>query len=153
MTLEREQPHRLGEALRRSLARAGLSLREVERRLGWQDGTLSEISNGSCELRIKELLAILKVAGVEERAFFAELYELEPRCRTTSIQGEVPYSVGHLSNEDTSYPPTEEVLALFRSLVHGGARQNAPEPERLLSAKDLLGESNLLEDDVFEPDL
>jgi transcriptional regulator with XRE-family HTH domain len=125
MTDEQEGARRLAEALRRRLAQTGVSLSQVDRRLEWAEGTLSELLSGNSELRVKELLAVLRTAGIEERVFFAELYDLEPRCRATSGQGEIPYSIGHLSAEDApAFPPTEEVLALFRELVGDAVRRD-----------------------------
>jgi transcriptional regulator with XRE-family HTH domain len=118
MADEQDGARRLAEALRRRLARTGLPLGEIDQRMGWAENTLSELLNGTAELRVKELLAVLRAVGIEERSFFAELYDLEPRCRATSGQGEIPYSIGHLSKEDApAFPATEEILALFRELV------------------------------------
>ena len=129
MTDEQEGARRLAEALHRRLAHAGVSLREVDRRLGWAENTLSGLLGGVAELRVKELLAVLRAVGIEERSFFAELYDLEPRCRATSGQGEIPYSIGHLSVEDApAFPPTEEVLALFRELVGDAVRRRGETP-------------------------
>jgi transcriptional regulator with XRE-family HTH domain len=122
---EQEGARRLAEALRRRLAHTGVSPREIDRRLGWAEGTLGELLSGAAELRVKELLAILRSVGIEERSFFAELYDLEPRCRATSGQGEIPYSIGKLSDEDApAFPPTEEILALFRQLVGDAVRRD-----------------------------
>jgi hypothetical protein len=124
MNHEQEGAHRLSEALRRHLAHTGVSLGEVDRRLGWAENTLSELLSGTAELRVKELLAVLRAVGIEERSFFAELYDLEPRCRATSGQGEIPYSIGQLSVEDApAFPSTKEILALFRELVGDAVRR------------------------------
>jgi len=135
MTDEQEGARRLADALRRRLAHAGMSLGEVDRRLGWAENTLSAALGGVSELRVKELLAVLRAVGIEERSFFAELYDLEPRCRATSGQGEIPYSIGHLSEEDApAFPPTEEILALFRELVGEGVRRESRPAEALRPA-------------------
>src|SRR5262249_48221627 len=124
MTPEEQGSQRLAETLRRRLAAAGASTRELEERLGWAEGTLTEALSGAVELKVKDLLNLLHAAGIEERSFFGEIYDLEPRSRSTLGQGEIPYSIGHLSDEDApSYPPAEEVLELFRSLVHDSVRQ------------------------------
>jgi hypothetical protein len=125
MTDEQEGARRLAEALRRRLAQTGVPLCEIDRRLDWAEGTLGELLSGTAELRVKELLAVLRSVGIEERSFFAELYDLEPRCRATSGQGEIPYSIGKLSEEDApAFPPTEEILALFRQLVGDAVRRD-----------------------------
>lgn len=124
MTDEQEGARRLADALRRRLAHAGMSLGEVDRRLGWAENTLSAALGGVSELRVKELLAVLRAVGIEERSFFAELYDLEPRCRATSGQGEIPYSIGHLSEEDApAFPPDRGDP---RSLSRAGGRRGTP---------------------------
>jgi len=146
MSADREGSHRLAETLRRRLDTAGTSSQELEQRLGWAKGTLDEALSGAVELKVKDLLTLLQAAGIEERSFFGELYDLEPRCRATSGPGEIPYSVGHLSDEDApDYPPAEEVFALFRSLVHDSVRQENPKEKRRPRASQLLDETDLLD--------
>jgi transcriptional regulator with XRE-family HTH domain len=146
MTDEQEGARRLAEALRRRLAHTGVSLCEIDRRLGWEENTLGELLSGAAELRVKELLAVLRAVGIEERSFFAELYDLEPRCRATSGQGEIPYSIGHLSEEDAAtFPPTEEILALFRELVGDAVRRDFPPGETSRAVSGPLKESDLLD--------
>jgi transcriptional regulator with XRE-family HTH domain len=133
--------HRLAELLKSRLAEVGVSLPEVERRLAWRDGTLSQILGGGAELKVKDLLEILKAAGIEERSFFAALYDLEPRCRSVSEQGEIPYSIGHLSEEDApAFPPLREVLSLFNEMVTQGVRRESENRQelRFLDEADLL---------------
>jgi transcriptional regulator with XRE-family HTH domain len=147
MTSEEQGSRRLAETLRRRLDAAGATPRDLERRLGWVEGTLSEALSGAVELKVKDLLALLQAAGIEERSFFGEVYDLEPRCRATSGQGEIPYSIGHLSDEDaTTFPPTEEILALFRSLVHDSVRQDRhQEKTGRPGAPSLFDETDLLD--------
>jgi hypothetical protein len=116
----------LAEALKSSLAQVGISPSEIDRRLAWKDGTLNQILGGGAELKVKDVLEILKAAGIEERSFFAALYDLEPRCRSVSEQGEIPYSIGHLSEEDApAFPPLREVLSLFNEMVTNGVRRES----------------------------
>ena len=144
--------HRLAELLKSSLAQVGVTLPEVDRRLAWKDGTLSQILSSGAELKVRDLLDILRVAGIEERAFFSALYDLEPRCRSVSEQGEIPYSTGNLSEGDAAgFPPLEEVLSLFHDLVangvrregRGGEAKEAPEPS-------FFGEADLLDRSIPE---
>lgn len=141
--------HRLAELLKTHLAQVGVTLPEVDRRLAWKDGTLNQILCSGVELKVKDLLDILKVSGIEERSFFASLYDLEPRCRSTAEQGEIPYSIGHLSEEDApAFPPLEEVLSSFHELVANGVRKGGklptdPEPS-------FLGEADLLDRSIPE---
>jgi transcriptional regulator with XRE-family HTH domain len=141
--------HRLAELLKANLAQVGVTLPEVDRRLGWQDGALSQLLGAGAELKVRDLLGILRVAGIEERSFFAALYDLEPRCRSMSEQGEIPYSIGHLSEEDVpAFPPLEEVLSSFHELVTNGVRKDGqvptdPEPS-------FFGEADLLDRSIPE---
>ena len=77
---------RFAELLMSILAQAGVSMPEVDRRLAWKDGTLKRILSSGLELRVSDLLDVLRVTGIEERSFFASLYGLEPRCRSMSEQ-------------------------------------------------------------------
>lgn len=147
--MEGSQPslQRLAELLKSRLAQVGVSPLEIERRLVWKDGTLSQILGGEAELKFKDLLDVLHAAGIEERSFFATFYDLEPRYRSVSEQGEIPYSIGHLSEEDApAFPPFEEVLSLFNELVtqsvrhEGDLRENRQELS-LLDETDLLDPS------------
>jgi transcriptional regulator with XRE-family HTH domain len=141
--------HRLAELLKTSLAQVGITLPEVDRRLAWNAGTLSQILCSGVELKVKDLLDILRVSGIEERSFFASLYDLEPRCRSMSEQGEIPYSIGHLSEEDApTFPPLEEVLSLFHELVANGVHREGE--VRRDSEPSFFGEADLLDRPIPE---
>jgi transcriptional regulator with XRE-family HTH domain len=136
--------HRLAELLKATLAQVGVTLPEVDRRLGWKDGVLSQILGGGMELKVRDLLDVLRVAGIEERTFFAALYDLEPRCRSVAVQGEIPYSIGHLSEEDApAFPPIQEVLSSFHELVANGVRKDGRDPTD--PEPSFLGEADLLD--------
>jgi hypothetical protein len=122
---------------------------EIDRRLSWPEGTLQQILGGRAELKVRDLMEILSAAGIEERSFFAALYDLEPRCRSMSEQGEIPYSIGHLSEADVpGFPPLAEVLALFGELAAKGARrETVVESEREAS---FAGETDLLDRSLRE---
>ncbi|MEA2694875.1 MAG: hypothetical protein QOJ16_4262, partial [Acidobacteriota bacterium] len=46
---------RLAELLRNSLGQVGVTMLEVERRLGWKDGTLSRALSSGAELKVGDL--------------------------------------------------------------------------------------------------
>jgi hypothetical protein len=141
---------RLAELLRGSLTQARVTLPEVDQRLGWKDGTLNGLLTGAAELKVKDLLDVLRAAGIEERAFFAALYELEPRCRPE--KGEIPYSAGDPSEEDVpNFPPLEEILSLFRNLVAKGVLRADPlEGLKPDPQARFLGEADLLDGSIPE---
>lgn len=114
----------VSDALRQHLAREGLALDEVDRRLGWKAGGLQALLASEEGLRIDQLREVLGAAEIDEQTFFADLYDLTPKPST----GEIPYSTGILSDEDTEeFPPAHEVLGLFRMLVQEGLRDNLRE--------------------------
>ena len=155
MDANRPSLHRLAELLRSSLAQVRVSLLEVDRRLRWQEGTLERSLAGSEAgseaggegLRVKDLLGVLRAAGIEERAFFAALYDLEPKRRAVSEQGEIPYSFGHLADGDApSFPPMTEILELFRDLTEKGVDgQLSAHPRKAEMAARWVGERDLLD--------
>lgn len=121
----------VAKALRERLSEAGLSMREVDRRLAWGEDRLARLLRGKNGLKVADLLAVLQVAGIEERSFFAELYDLEPR-RQARIRDEVPYSIGTLSEgDDPSFPQAEEVITLVRTLVQDGVRRRERSPHQV----------------------
>jgi transcriptional regulator with XRE-family HTH domain len=52
--------------------------RELARRLGWAQGTLTRLLRGDRELRLEQLLAILKALEVEPLAFYRAVYAGKP---------------------------------------------------------------------------
>jgi hypothetical protein len=114
----------LAEALRRHLARRELTMEDVDRRLAWTEGRLGGLLQEG--LRIDQLREVLQAAGIDEQAFFAELYDLSPKPKAGGGAGEeIPYSSGLLSDEDAAeFPAANEVLGLFRMLVQEGLREN-----------------------------
>jgi hypothetical protein len=140
---------RLAELLRGSLTQARVTLPEVDQRLGWKDGTLNGLLTGAAELKVKDLMDVLRAAGIEERSFFAALYELEPRCRPE--KGEIPYSAGDPSEEDTrDFPAPEEVLSLFRNLVANGSHREARDRTEPDAGPQFFGETDLLDRSIPE---
>lgn len=65
---------RVRALLKRTIAGAGFSQKEVERRLAWGDGYISQILRGKVVFKLKHCFAILAVIGVRSEDFFAELY-------------------------------------------------------------------------------
>jgi hypothetical protein len=141
--------HRLAALLKSYLAQVGVTPSEVDRCLAWEDGTLNQRLTIAEDLRVKDLLEILRIAGIEERSFFASLYDLEPRCRSMSTAGEIPYSIGPLSEEDaTAFPPFEEVLSLFQELVLDGTKTE--EDIKRSAEPSFFGEADLLDRSISE---
>ncbi|MGH9362316.1 MAG: helix-turn-helix domain-containing protein [Thermoanaerobaculia bacterium] len=65
---------RLRRALRERIRDAGLSLREVETRLGMGTDYLSQLLRGSMDLKAKHLFAVLELLEVDAGEFFLGLF-------------------------------------------------------------------------------
>lgn len=63
----------VADLLRRKVPGCGLSQKEVERRLGWGEGYLSQVLTGKVDLKFHHFFAVLEVLRVSPRDFFAEL--------------------------------------------------------------------------------
>jgi transcriptional regulator with XRE-family HTH domain len=66
--------NKLVETLRQKIREAGLTLREVEERLGLGKDYLRHVLSGRVDLKLKHVLAILAVLGLDPGPFFAEVY-------------------------------------------------------------------------------
>jgi transcriptional regulator with XRE-family HTH domain len=62
---------RFATLLRQAIRAAGLSVSEVERRLGAGPKALRRIFSGHVDLKLKHLLAILSILGISQEEFFA----------------------------------------------------------------------------------
>lgn len=60
------------QALRRGIERSGLSLRELDRAIGWSPNYTSQVLRGNVELRVIHLLAIAKALQVPVLSFLAK---------------------------------------------------------------------------------
>jgi transcriptional regulator with XRE-family HTH domain len=69
-----EQVERLRRALRHRIRDAGVSMREMEDRLGMGRDYLSQLLRGSMDLKAKHVLGVLAELGADPGEFFAELF-------------------------------------------------------------------------------
>lgn len=74
---------RILERVRLRLHRSRLTQREVEKRVGFSRGYLSQLLAGTVELKYWQLLAILHALEIEPSEFFAELF---PRHRHPALE-------------------------------------------------------------------
>ena len=72
---ERTDFQRLADEVRRQIAAAGLSQREVAERLGWGRGYVSQLLTGVVGLKVKHVFQILELLEVPPGEFFANLAE------------------------------------------------------------------------------
>jgi transcriptional regulator with XRE-family HTH domain len=77
---ERAKPEsrKWSEALERKIRHAGLSLRDVEQKLGTGRDYLRHVLSGRLELKAKHILGILAALEVPPPEFFGEIYGLVP---------------------------------------------------------------------------
>jgi len=64
----------LREALRQAIHAKGLSLREVEQRLGLGKDYLRHLLSGRVDLKVKHALGVLEVLSLDPGTFFGEVY-------------------------------------------------------------------------------
>lgn len=64
--------------LKELIARSGLTQREIERRSGWAKSSLTKLLLGHWDLKVRQLLAILKAIEVAPPVFFHLVYEKRP---------------------------------------------------------------------------
>jgi transcriptional regulator with XRE-family HTH domain len=61
----------LAQHLRLSIQARGLTLRWVERQLGMGEGYLGQLLRGNLDLKVKHVMAVLQVIGMEPEEFFS----------------------------------------------------------------------------------
>src|ERR1700694_107727 len=68
------------ELLQQAILAAGLSVADVERRLGFAPNLLRRVLRGGADLKLKHILMVLHVVGISREQFFAMAPEgLAPR--------------------------------------------------------------------------
>lgn len=77
---------RVCEALDALIDRSPISRREIERRVGLSQGTLSKVLTAYLRLNYLHVLVILDVLGVDRGKFFAHLYAPEPPAAESLLE-------------------------------------------------------------------
>jgi transcriptional regulator with XRE-family HTH domain len=116
--VEVEAQHYAG-VLRQAIRAAGLSVSEVERRLGAGPQTLRRVFGGTTDLKIKHLLSVLRIIGMSQAEFFAIAARAARRRQQRSAGGELLATfelIGYPDElvplaDDAEMPRTEEELA------------------------------------------
>ncbi|MGH2628752.1 MAG: helix-turn-helix domain-containing protein [Anaerolineales bacterium] len=81
---------KVSAALRQRIRLAGLTLREVEERLGMGKNYLRQLLSGAVDLKLKHLLAVLQVVGESPVDFFVGVYGV-PRLERSEAESDDPY--------------------------------------------------------------
>ncbi|HSG40092.1 MAG TPA: helix-turn-helix domain-containing protein, partial [Thermoanaerobaculia bacterium] len=72
---------------------AGLTYMQLEERLGWSSGSLSRLLSGGRELKLRQLLDILRVVGMRPSRFFVISEEQGAIERTLSLRAIILNSI------------------------------------------------------------
>jgi hypothetical protein len=115
---EVEVQHYAG-VLRQAIRAAGLSVSEVERRLGAGPQSLRRVFGGTTDLKLKHLVAVLRIIGMSQEEFFAIAARTARRRQHRSAGGELLASferIGYRGEfvplaDDPGMPKTEKELA------------------------------------------
>ena len=70
----KEEAQRIIQRLRLAVYMSDLTQREIERRLDFSRGYLSQLLGGSVEMKLWQLLAVLHVIGLDPGDFFADVF-------------------------------------------------------------------------------
>lgn len=108
---------RYAGVLRRAVRAAGFSVSEIERRLGTGPKALRRVFGGSVDLKLKHVIAVLRIIGMPQEEFFA----LASRAALRPGRG------GQAGGE---------LLAIFERLGYRGDRAPDDEFEKPPSAKE-----------------
>jgi transcriptional regulator with XRE-family HTH domain len=116
-----EEVQRYAGLLKQVIRTAGLSVSEVERRLGAGPKALRRIFSGDVDLKLKHILAILRILEVSQEEFFA--LAARPKRPALRVQ-----------------PTAAEILGLFNSVGYRGEHTPVDEPELRLEELDRMVE-------------
>jgi transcriptional regulator with XRE-family HTH domain len=102
---EREIRHYL-RVLRQAIRAAGLSVTEVERRLGVGAKALRRVFSGQIDLKFRHLVVILRVIGMPHDEFFA--IAARRRRRASSVSREFLAIFERVGYRGVSAPPADD---------------------------------------------
>ena len=74
----KSQTVQLSQVLKRAIRALGLSLREVERRLGMSRGYLTRLFAGEMDLKVDHVVLIAEILGVEPEEIFRLAFPASP---------------------------------------------------------------------------
>jgi hypothetical protein len=128
--------------LRQAVRAAGFSMTEVEHRLGSGPKALRRVLCGAVDLKVKHIVAVLRVIGMSQQEFFAIATRTPPdRRRGRSAGGrllETFERIGYRgefvpTDEDLDFPATEEefnrlVAEVVAEVLARRAQQKKPPP-------------------------
>jgi transcriptional regulator with XRE-family HTH domain len=108
-----------------------IALTKLDRLLGWRGGMVGRLLRGERDLRLSQLLAILKILQVEPLSFFRVVYAE----RSVSTRLMESLAAATPASTPLVVPPMmseEEFSKLIRTVLYDAlaARETRPDPER-----------------------
>lgn len=112
-----------------------LTIRDLERQLGWGKGTLNRIFSGRIELKVRHLVMLSEAVGVSPEDFFMLAYRKMPEGATMAQR----VLIGRAEIEAAAPPPApgkaapagmDELKGLMRSLLEELAQEREAEERR-----------------------
>lgn len=103
----KNEAYRILEEMRRLIRREGLSQRQVEKRVGFSKGYLSQLLARNMDLKFWHIAAVLRALDYSPRRFFSEVYA-EPydsaleifRQKSQAVSGELAGALEKLYPDD-----------------------------------------------------
>jgi hypothetical protein len=125
LPLPEEEAHEYAVVLRRLIQAAGLSVSEMERRIGQGPKSLRRVFGGQVDLKLKHVVSVLRVLDMPQEKFFEVVAETRRKKRRRS--------------------PMAEIASAMESIGYGGDLVAADEGDVSISPKAF---GRLVEDTV-----
>jgi transcriptional regulator with XRE-family HTH domain len=109
--------------LRASIRVSGLSVAEVERRLGLRPRTLQRVLLGRFDLKLRHILAVLGVLGIDYEAFYRAAAERRQVLTTTGVMERMREAGLRGRRSQMSEEPDAEDAEKFQQLVDAVVEQ------------------------------
>jgi hypothetical protein len=106
--VEVEVQHYAG-VLRQAVRTAGFAVSEVERRLGTGPKALRRVFCGAVDLKLKHVIAVLRIIGMSQAEFFAIASRTERRGRRSSAGGEILATFERIGYRGALAPVADEL--------------------------------------------
>jgi hypothetical protein len=148
--IEVEVQHYAG-VLRQAVRAAGFAVSEVERQLGTGPKALRRVFCGAVDLKLKHIVAVLRIIGMSQAEFFAIASRTERRGRRISPGGEILATFERIGYRGALAPVADELEdpasaeefdrlvedAVDRVMKRRASEGNPPTPEELVPASHL----------------
>jgi hypothetical protein len=106
--VEVEVQHYAG-VLRQAVRAAGFAVSEVERQLGTGPKALRRVFCGAVDLKLKHVIAVLRIIGMSQAEFFAIATRTDRRSRRSSPGGEILATFERIGYRGALAPVADEL--------------------------------------------